>query len=415
MARRRAVERAVRRRDVTDRLLVAVIVVVAASGLMSTLPAAAQVSVGRIACRVGSLGLGSCGADPIALLDPQLAPPRCSALAALDQTLPEVRVSETVTAEGLRIQTRTPRSGESVLHLGADPTDDPPLLMAGESRGSDEVLPGVEVDRWADWYLPGGQGGDVVVAAAQEWHRQWLQQRSSLAALGAVFGSSGREMPEPTLLHSRVWTGVSQLPTSTVAARTGTTQNRVVVRPNVAGHLMTNRITGNSVLTIAVSGTWAGRPVTGAASWRRNGSGAVQAVTVAVVSDRALVRGEPALPSDSAEVAYITIPISSDVERRLVERWLSSASGFVLPLTGLLGLSQPKPTDQLATYLTRAATVTVVRYGTNRLWLSDQVTQQLIASQRVDWPDVTLTEAFTVAPQPNGAVRTLVADPECRS
>ena len=410
-------ERAARRRSVTDRILVLVIVVVAASGFMSTLPAAAQVAVGRLACRVGSLGLGACGADPIALTDPELAPPRCAALATLDQALPEVRVSETTTPAGLRIQTRTARSGDSVLHLGPDQTAETPLLLAGQHRGRQTVLPGVDVDTSADWFLPGGQGGDIVVAAALEQHRQWLQRRSSLAPLGAVFGSSGRDLPSPTLLQSRVWPAVPQLPTSPAAAPTLTdTRNRVVLQPNQPAHLVTNRIDRDSVLAVSVTGTWAGQPVTGAASWRRGASGEVERVTVAVVSARPLVKGEPALPAGSAEVAYITIPVASSGERRLVESWLSRPTGFSLPLTELLGLGQPDVRDQLAAFLTRAATVTVLRYAdTDRTWLTRQVTQQVIATERVDWPRTRVTAAFTVAPQPNGAARTLVADPACAS
>jgi hypothetical protein len=420
VARRRAVERAVRRRTVTDRILVVVIAVVAASGLMSTLPAGSQVAVGRLACRVGSLGLGSCGVDPIALTDPQLAPPRCAALAALDRALPEVRISETTTPTGLRVQTRTARYGDSVLHLGPDPTGEPPLLLAGERRGRVEVLSGVEIDRSADWHLSGGQGGDVVVAAAQEQHRQWLQRRSSLAPLSAVFGSSGRELPPPTLLHSRVWPSLGPLPAPamTSAAPPGATNpvttNRVVVRADVPAHLVTNRDRGDSLLTVALTGTWAGSPVTGAASWRRASSGQVQAVTVAVVAARTLVAGEPPLPAGSTEVAYITIPVGSDVERGLVESWLSQPEGFALPLTNLLGLRQPDVRDQLAAFLTRAATVTVLRYSdTDRARLTRDVTEELIAAQRVDRPDTRLSAAFTVAPQPNGAVRTLQPDPAC--
>jgi hypothetical protein len=412
------VERASRRRSVTDRILVLVLVVVAASGFMSALPATAQVAVGRLACRVGSLGLGACGADPIALTDPDLAPPRCAALAALDQTLPEVRVSETTTPAGLRIQTRTARSGDSVLHLGPDQTDDPPLLLAGQRRGRQEVLPGVEVTTSADWYLPGGQGGDIVVAAALEQHRQWLQHRSSLAPLGAVFGASGRELPDPTLLRSRVWPAVAQLPTPTTEqpARPDT-RNRVVPRSDQPAHLVTNAIDRDSVLTVALTGTWAGQPVTGAASWRRAASGEVERVTVAVVAARTLVKGEPALPAGSAEVAYITIPVASDVERRLVEDWLSRPTGFSLPLTELLGLRQPDVRDQLAAFLTRAATVTVLRYAdTDRGELTRRVTAEVIATERLERPDgPRLTAAFSVAPQPNGAPRTLAVDPACAS
>ena len=145
---------------------------------------------------------------------------------------------------------------------------------------------------------PGGQGGDIVVAAALEQHRQWLQHQSSLAPLGAVFGSSGRELPSPTLLRSRVWPAVAQLPTPVrTTPAVPDTSNRVVLRADQPAHLVTNGIDRDSVLTISLTGTWAGQPVTGAASWRRAASGEVEQVTVAVVAARALVKGEPALPS----------------------------------------------------------------------------------------------------------------------
>ncbi len=415
MARRRVVERNSRRRAVTDRILVLVLVVVAASGFMSVLPASAQVAVGRLVCRVGSLGLGACGTDPIALTEQDLAPPRCSALATLDQVLPEVRVTETTTPTGLRLQTRTARSGDSVLHLGPDQGDEAPLLLAGETRGRQEVLPGVVVSTSADWFLPGGQGGDVVVAAAQEQHRQWLQRRSSLAPLGAVFGSSGRELPPPTLLQSRVWPGVPQLPTAP-GARTPLpdARNRVVLRPDRPGHLVTNTINRTSVLTVGIAGSWNGQPVTGAASWRRAASGEVEQVTVAVVAARALVKGEPAMPVGGAEVAYVTIPVASPVERRLVESWLSRPTGFALPLTELLGLKPADVRDQLSAFLTRGATVTVLRYAdTDRAELERRVTEELISTARVERPAARVTAVFTVAPQPNGEARTLATDPAC--
>ena len=70
----------------------------------------------------------------------------------------------------------------------------------------------------------------------------------------------------------------------------------MVLRADQPAHLVTNSIDRDSVLTISVTGTWAGQPVTGAASWRRAGSGEVEQVTVAVVAARTLVKGEPALP-----------------------------------------------------------------------------------------------------------------------
>ena len=69
-----------------------------------------------------------------------------------------------------------------------------------------------------------------------------------------------------------------------------------MLRADEPAHLVTNSIDRDSVLTVSLTGTWAGQPVTGAASWRRAASGEVEQVTVAVVAARALVKGEPALP-----------------------------------------------------------------------------------------------------------------------
>lgn len=416
MARRRAVERAARRRTFTDRLLAGVVVVVAASGLMSVLPASAQVTVGRFVCRVGSLGLGACGAARVALTDPQLAPPRCATLAALDVALPEVRVVETTTPAGLRVETRTARSGDSVLRLGPAVPEDPPFLLQGGSRGWRTVLPGVEVQDSSAWFLGGGQGADAVVDAAAEQHRQWQQRRSSLAPLAAVFRSRGRDLPEPTLLFSQVRPARPVLPPPASTAGPPRAADRVAVRLDRPSVLRTNRVTRDSTLTVPVSGAVAGRSVSGAASWRRAGSGAVQAVLVAVVSDGRLARGEPPMPPGAAEVAYATIPIATEVERALVERWLTDPAGFTLPLPELLGLRKPDVRDQLATFLTRAATVTVLRFaGTTPSALTDDVSAQLVQGQRIDRPERRLLDAFAVAPQPTGAPRTLTSEPACRS
>ena len=95
---------------------------------------------------------------------------------------------------------------------------------------------------------------------------------------------------------------------------------------------------------------------------------------------------------------------------------MSRPTGFSLPLTELLGLRQPDVRDQLAAFLTRAATVTVLRYGdTDRLALTRRVTDEVIATERVERADTRLTAAFTVAPQPTGEPRTLAADPACAS
>ena len=116
--RRRAVERATRRQMITDRIVIGTLVVVALSGLMSVLPAYTQVAVSRLACRVGSLGLGSCGEPGINLENSQLAPARCSTLGTLDKVLPEVRVEQVTTSTGLPVTISQARSGDVFVALG---------------------------------------------------------------------------------------------------------------------------------------------------------------------------------------------------------------------------------------------------------------------------------------------------------
>ena len=129
--RRRAVERAARRQNLTDRIVVGILVVVALSGLMSVLPAYTQVAVSRLACRVGSLGLGSCGAPGIDLENTQLAPARCPILATLDKTLPEVRVEQLTTTQGLPVVVSQARSGDVFVELGATGQPDPAGAAGG--------------------------------------------------------------------------------------------------------------------------------------------------------------------------------------------------------------------------------------------------------------------------------------------
>ena len=172
-----------------------------------------------------------------------------------------------------------------------------PCCWPASSRGRQEVLPGVDVSTSADWFLPGGQGGDIVVAAALEQHRQWLQHRSSLAPLGAVFGSSGRELPSPDpapqsgLARRGAAAGPGARPRPFLTPGTGW-----CCEPTSPRTWSPTASTGTACSPISVTGTWAGQPVTGAASWRRAASGEVEQVTVAVVAARTLVKGEPALP-----------------------------------------------------------------------------------------------------------------------
>lgn len=426
--RRRAVERASQRRTIADRILVGVLVVVAASGLMSVLPAQSQVAVSRFACRVGSLGLGSCGSAELALGVPELNPPRCAVLAALDTAIPEVRVTDRATAEGLAVQTRSTRSGDTVLRLG--PADDvaPPFPLEAEPRADREVLPGVSVPVRAEWYLPGGQGADIVVQAARERHHQWVQRRSSLAVLAVALGDRGRDVPAPTLLTSQVRLDTPALPRAAGRAGNPPIGRRppsfVAVDPARPALLQFNRVTRDTSLVVGLQGVVSRTPVVGTARWTRDPTGAVRTVVVGIVSAGRLAPGEPGLPAAagrgpratdaSTGVVYLTVPVTSEAERALVQAWLSDARGFRLGLEELLGLKAANPRDQLASFLTRAATVTILRYaGTDRDQAARQVRAELATLQRVEWPDAKLLAASAIAPQPNRSPRTVRPDPSC--
>ncbi len=80
----------------------------------------------------------------------------------------------------------------------------------------------------------------------------------------------------------------------------------------------------------------------------------------------------------------------------------------------LLGLAPPAPDDQLGTFLSRAATVTVLRYADGDAdALSRQVSTELEQQRRTDWSGARLLTVGAVAPQPSGGKRTLVEDPSC--
>src|SRR5918998_3702711 len=210
--RRRAVERATRRQNVTDRIVVGILFVVALSGLMSVLPAYTQVAVSRFACRVGSLGLGSCGEPGINLENTQLTPARCLILADLDKVLPEVRVEQVTTSQGLPVTIGQARSGDVFVALGDGDQPDAPDLLAGETRPSRTVLPGVTVPGRAEWFLPRGQGLDQLVTAAHGQHQQWFERQSALALVGTRLFGPHQEVPPAALLFSQVRLDEPRLP-----------------------------------------------------------------------------------------------------------------------------------------------------------------------------------------------------------
>lgn len=429
MARKlRAVERASVRQTITDRIIAGLLVLLAASGLMSILPGQSQAAVSRFACRVGSLGLGACQSDSSTLGIEQLNPPRCSVLATLDQTVPEVRIKRLTTANGLPVQIDSARSGDAFVRVGNADGTAPPTALAGEARGSRELIAGATVPTQAEWFLPGGQGADAIVDAVDDQHRQWVQRRSSLAVVSALLDRGGREIPDPTTLVSRVQLTENVLPyredASPTPPRQGqlsagekrrATESWVAVVPDQPASVTFNRISRETSAVAALQGRFAASPVSGAVRWTRDSTGAVTSVVLALVSNGPLADHEPfnaATPSTG--IAYLTVPVETPAERELAAAWLSDRAGFTLNLNELLGLTPPQANDRLTSFLTRAATVTILRYsGLSTAQADERVTQELTAMRRVETPDIKLLLASEIDPQPNGTIRVLTTVPSC--
>ncbi|MGI3784050.1 MAG: hypothetical protein ACRYG2_25080 [Janthinobacterium lividum] len=425
--RRRAVERATFRRTVTDRVVAAALVLVALSGSMSILPGSSQRAVYRTACHVVTVGLGTCGAAGLDLTDTALAPARCPTLAALDDALPEVRVRHLVAARGLPVTVSTARSGDVVAQLGDAAQPDPPAVLDGQSRSPRQVADGVEVPGQTEWFLPRGQGLDELVAAAQDGEHQFVLRRSPLALLGAGLDRDERSVPAPTLLHStldlraepwprfaaRVQPPRTSAPaTPRVPARSA---SRLLLVPDRPAAYVFNRVSGQSAVVATLDGTVGGGRATGTLRVTRDQSGAVVNVLVAVVAQGKLVPGEPSTWPGGPAVAYVQIPVRTASERAVVDAWLSSTSVAEIPLDEVLGLRASQPSDQLASFLTRAATVTVLRYGASTpATLQTRTADQLRSGRREEWDD-RLIEAVTVAPTADGAGRVPVDDPSCRT
>ena len=428
MARkRRAVERASVRQTIADRIIAGLLVLLAASGLMSILPGQSQVAVSRAACRIGSLGLGACQTQTLDLGTEQLNPPRCSVLATLDRTVPEVRVKRITTANGLPVEVDSTRSGDTFVRVGTPDASLPPLSLAGEARGVRDLIPGAEVANQAEWYLPGGQGADAIVEAIDDQHREWVQGRSSLALLSALLDRGGRDIPEPVNLLSRVQLDEPVLPHEEATAPAPPRQGRlslgeqrragrswVAVDPTQPALLQFNRISRESSVIAAVEGRFQKSEITGSVRWTRDATGDVTSVVLALVSAGPLAAHEPVNSRTSTGIAYLTVPVSTAAERNLAAAWLSDRAGFTLNLTELLGLQGPKPSDQLTSFLTRAATVTILRFeGLTTSAATDRVRTELTALRRVERPESKLLLASLIDPQPNGTDRVLTTVPSC--
>jgi hypothetical protein len=430
-ARRRAVERAALRRTRIDRAVGGVLVVVVAAGLMSVLPGSSQRAVSRTTCRVATLGLGTCGDPGLDLTDVALAPPRCLTLAALDEALPEVRVRRLLAARGLVVTISTARSGDVVAQLGDAPQPPPPRVLAGEARPQRRVIDAVDVPAQAEWYLPRGQGLEELVGSVQDAEHQVVQQRSALGLLGVVLDRDERMVPEPTLLTSSLdlsqpqWPRVQQQeqprpPRSGSGGAPARVPDRsgssVSVGSDRAAVSVFNRISRESALVVPLSGSLGGQAASGTMRVVRDPTGTVVSVLLAVVTPGQAVPGEPTTTLPGPAVAYVQVPVRTVTERDLVAGWLAGSGAAVVPLDGLLGLRAPQADDQLESFLTRAATVTVLRYGrVDPAELAARVDTELRDGRRRDWDGARLVEAGQVEPTSSGSGRRFVVDQACRT
>ena len=429
--RRRAVEQATLRRNLVDRLVVLVLAVVATSGLMSVLPAPTQRAVSQLGCRALSLGLGTCGAPGLDLQDTQLTESRCAALSTLDAALPEVRVRELTAAQGLAVTVSSARSGDVTVQLGSAPQPPAPVLLAGQTRGVRDVIEGVQVPAQAEWYLPRGQGLEQLVVAVQDGHHRVVQSRSALGLVAAVFDRRTRTVARPSLLYSSVSLAGSSWPRlpdvavpprrdadpATGARVPAAAASSVRVQPSsIPATLVHNRVTEETSVVAPLRGRLRGQPVTGTVRWTRDAEGTVTSLLVAVVAPGRLAPGEPRTSLPGPAVAYIAIPVRTAPEQALVESWLSRREGLTVPLDELLGLEVAPPTDQLGSFLTRAATVTILRYGlVEPAELDQRVATELRGLRRQEWEGIRMVEAATIAPQPNGTGRRVSPDLGCRT
>jgi hypothetical protein len=397
---------------------------------MSVLPAYTQVAVSRFACRVGSLGLGSCGAAGIDLENTQLAPARCTVLATLDKSLPEVRVEQLTTRQGLPLVVSQARSGDVFVELGGPPGfGTAPDLLAGETRPSHSIMSGVAVPAQAEWYLPRGQGLDQLVTATYTKHQQWVEGRSALALVGSRLFGAESEIPPPAVLFSQVRLDQQRLPlftddplpprTNRATYRRGGPEaaiNRLRLDAGVPALGMVNRISRSTSTVASLRGTLRRQPVTGAVRWTRNADGDVTSVVVAVVGAGQLVPKEHLGSLPGPAVAYISIPVTTAPEQRLVQSWLSDPAGLSIPLDELLQLRPARITDHLGSFLTRAATVTILRYAfVSPGELQNRVTRELTTQRRQDWTGIRMVAASSIASQPSGGSRQIVEDPSCRT
>lgn len=430
--RRRAVEQVSRRRAITDRVIAVLLVVLAASGLMSLLPGRGQQAVARTVCRIGSLGLSTC-ADATPVLDTTpLGEPRCSILARLDEVLPETRTTTVTVADRLPVTFHRARSGDVIATVGSDETTPLPDLWAGEARATRTVLRGVTVPDHVAWNLPGGQGANELLAALESQDRRAAQQQSALALLTQLFASGGRDVPRPTTTFSQSELNAEILPApGQFRGELGTAkiERWLALDRDVPAMLARDRTADQTSVVARLTGEIAEQPVTGVLRWTRNSAGQITEVLVAIVSDQSVLPLDPPLdPKNETDpkaakkprttatqtVTYIDVPVKTEAERLLADSWLSDPAGFSLSLDSLLGLKAPAADDRLASWLVRAGTVTSLTTARDVATLNTQILSvELLERRRAELTAGSLVQVQQVAAQAGGAARRVTTDQVC--
>ncbi|MFC7624059.1 hypothetical protein [Microlunatus sp. GCM10028923] len=414
MARlRRPVEREGLRQRVVDRLIAVGLAAVAIAGLMSFAFGPRQAAVSRAACLIGSLGLATCR-DELPSFEPvRLGEPRCRFLAELDPALPEVRTETVTLPSGLSLTTSRARSGDVWVQAGPPTATDPPAVLDGEQRRARYPAPGLEVPAHTEWLLPPGADLRQLATALQVRHDQEVRSRSAMALFARlVHPVGGPELPAPTVRYSRLSLDSAPFPVplETSESVPGKDDHLALDRGRPA--MTAYRTTQRELAVIApIAGEVDGRPVAGVVRWIRDEESRLTGVLIMVVADGSLIKSAPELEK-SISVGYVGLPIRTDGERELAERWLSDRAGFGVSTRELFGLAAPK--DRLTGWLSRAATVTVLRYrGIASATALGRASEEVRLARRADWPEARLVSVQQVAPRPDGTARTAVDDPGC--
>ncbi len=396
-------------------MIVIGLVAIAIAGLMSFAFGPRQAAVSRAACLIGSLGLASCR-DEIPSFEPvRLGEPRCRFLADLDPSLPEVRTETVTLPSGLTLTTSRARSGDTWVQVGPPTATDPPAVLDGAVRRSRYPAPGLDVPAHTEWLLPPGQDLRQLATALEDRHDQEVRSRSAMALFARlVHPVGGPDLRPPTVRYSSLALDSAPFPVAGEPPESPPGKEDWLMLDRDRAAMAVYRTGDRQLSVIApITGLTGGRPVAGVVRWSRDEAARLTSVLIMVVVDGSLIT-ESLEIEKSISVGYLGLPIRTDDERELAERWLSGRAGFGLSTRELFGLAAPKAADRLAGWLNRAATVTVLRYqGVASGTALGRASEEVRLARRTEWSDARLVTVQQVAPRPDGTTRTLADDPDC--